>query len=356
MQTNDNLTKHAEFLKHAMANLPLVTDDLPGIGGEIKRAPEHFEVEEILPYAPCGEGEHVFVRLRRKLWNTADVAAQLAQCFGLPPVDVGWAGRKDKQAVTTQTFSLHLPMSMPMSDISSRLATLPFEILGIERHRNKIKTGHVAGNRFKIIVSEVPQSSLATAEDIAAAIRKRGVPNFYGEQRFGFDGANIMHGLRMATAGRASRKKKDLLIVSALQSALFNVWLAQRMARCQYDTILLGDVVQKRDTGGMFVVQDLNDASERFAAGAIVYTGPMYGPKMRSAENVAADHELHLLQQFDLSLDSFKALKSPGTRRQAALKIDDLNLSDHAMGLQFQFTLPPGAYATVVMREFLRPA
>lgn len=337
-----------------MANLPFVTDELPGIGGEIKTAPEHFEVEEILPYGPCGEGEHVFVRLRRKLWNTADVAAQLAQCFGIPPMDVGWAGRKDKQAVTTQTFSLHLPLSMPQNDIGRRLADLPFDILEIQRHRNKIKTGHVAGNRFKIIVSKIPQSDLAAAETIAAAIQRRGVPNFYGEQRFGHNGANIMHGLRLAASGRASRKKKDLLIVSALQSALFNVWLAQRMTRGQYETVLLGDVVQKRDTGGMFVVQDLNDALDRFAAGAIVYTGPMYGPKMRNAENVAAEHEAHLLQQYDLSPACFKALKSPGTRRHAILKIDDLQVSDHAMGLRFQFTLPPGAYATVVMREFLR--
>lgn len=354
MQTNDNLTKHTQVLKSAMANLPLVTADVPGIGGEIKVSPEHFEVEEILPYSPCGEGEHVFVRLRRKLWNTADVADQLARVFGLRPVDVGWGGRKDKQAVTTQTFSLQLPMSMPMTDIRSRLGDLPFDILEIERHRNKIKTGHVAGNRFKIIVSQVPRSSVPDAEAVAAQIRQRGVPNFYGEQRFGNDGANITRALHMADSRRASRRKKDLFIVSALQSALFNLWLAQRMDRCQYDTIILGDVVQKTDTGGMFIVQDLNDALARFASGAIIYTGPMYGAKMRSAQAQAAEYEDQLLQQLDLSLEHFKSLKSPGTRRQAVLRLSDLTLSEHAMGLQFQFTLPPGAYATVVMREFLR--
>lgn len=345
----------AETLKQAIAHLPCVCADLPGIGGAIKATPEHFQVEEVLPYAACGEGEHLFVTLRRKLWNTADVAAELARCFELKSMDVGWGGRKDKQAVTTQTFSLLLPMSMSLEAAAARLSALPFEILDLKRHRNKIKTGHVAANRFRIVLTEVTEAALAPARAIAQALRQRGLPNFYGEQRFGFDMANLDRAFQLLQRRRPVRGKQDELLVSALQSGLFNLWLAERMTRGDYRTLLPGDLAQKTDTGGLFVVQDLAEAAARFAQGAITYTGPIFGSKMMAAADAAGAHEAALLTTFALTGDDFKRLRAPGSRRRAILAMDDLTVAPDEQGLLFTFSLPPGAYATTVLREFMRP-
>ena len=343
-----------ERLKECSRHLPFVTAHLPGVGGEIKAEPEHFNVEEILPYAPCGEGEHLFVTLRRAGWNTADVAAALADRFDLKSVDVGWGGRKDKQAVTTQTFSLHLPVAVTNAQAEAALAELPFELLAVQRHRNKLKTGHVAGNRFRILLTQVGPDALTVAEPVADEIRRHGIPNYYGEQRFGFHMANIDRAMHLAERGRPARSKKDAFVVSVLQSALFNLWLTERMARDQYQTILSGDVAQKTDTGGLFVVEDVEEASERFLKGAITYTGPIFGPKMKAAADVAAQYESRILDNVDLSLDAFKRLRAPGARRMAVLTVDDLAIRQEEAGLHFTFTLPRGAYATMVMREFMR--
>jgi tRNA pseudouridine13 synthase len=352
LEANDT---RAERLKLAIAHPPHVCADLPGIGGAIKAEPEHFQVEEVLPYPACGEGEHLFVTLRRKLWNTADVAAELARCFDLKSMDVGWGGRKDKQAVTTQTFSLLLPVATTLEAAADRLGPLPFEILDLKRHRNKIKTGHVAANRFRIVLTEVTEAALAPAQAIVQALRQRGLPNFYGEQRFGFNLANIDRAFHLLQRRRPVRGKQDELLVSALQSGLFNQWLAQRMARGEYRTLLPGDVAQKCDTGGLFVVQDLAEAAARFALGAITYTGPMFGSKMMAAADAAGAHESALLAAYALTADDFRPLKAPGSRRRAILAMDDLSVQPDEQGLLFSFSLPPGAYATTVLREFMRP-
>ncbi|MBT8339783.1 MAG: tRNA pseudouridine(13) synthase TruD [Desulfatitalea sp.] len=344
----------ADRLKSAFRDLPFAGGGLPGVGGEIKAEPEHFQVEEMLPYEPCGDGEHLFVTVRRKQWNTADVAAALGKCFGLKNVQIGWGGRKDKQAVTTQTFSLLLPLDLDLERIRVRLSQLPFEILGLSRHRNKIKTGHVAANRFRILLSKVDAQAFPRAAAIAEKLRRIGVPNFYGVQRFGQGMANIDRAMAMVDQGRPARGKKDDLMVSALQGALFNIWLVQRLARGEGRTVLPGDVAQKADSGGLFVVEDVAEAQQRFNAGAILYTGPIFGPKMKAPAGRAAVHEQQLLASYDLDLATFKRLRAPGARRKALLRLDDLEIIPDAQGLWFAFTLPPGAYATVVMREFLR--
>ena len=345
-----DLGKH---LKSALLHLPFISADLPGIGGVIKASPEHFQVEELLPYAPCGEGEHVFIRLRRQGWNTADVGHELGRLFDIRSAGIGWAGRKDKHAVTTQSFSLQLPMAQPISEIESKLNGLPFEILEVRRHRNKLKTGHVAANRFDIILSEVPLDAMDTANVIAQRIQMSGIPNYYGEQRFGIDMRNVDRATAILRRGRA-RGKKEGFMVSVLQSALFNLWLKDRIERDAVNTVLKGDIVQKTDTGGMFVVEDVEEAQQRFAARKLVYTGPIFGYKMRPAGDEAHHYESGLLESFDLELDTFKPLMASGSRRRALLYIEDLSIARAADGLRFVFTLPSGAYATTVLREFTR--
>jgi tRNA pseudouridine13 synthase len=341
-------------LKHALNRLPFLTAHLPGIAGTIKAVPEHFQVEEIMPYTACGEGEHVFVTLRRKGWNTADVAQALQKAFSLKITQVGWGGRKDKAAVTTQTFSLHLPLNMRLDAVGHILDRLPFEIMGIKRHRNKIKTGHVAANRFKIVVSQPASDAWGKAQAIAEALKCGGIANYYGEQRFGWQMSNLDRAQQLVQKGRAGSGKKDRFMVSALQSALFNIWLKQRIEGGLFDVVIEGDVVRKTDTGGMFVVDDTADAAQRFAARRLVSTGPIYGYKMMAAVGRAGELEDDIMHALALDPQIFKALGAPGSRRPAQLWLEDLDISPITDGLLFCFTLPSGAYATSVLREFMR--
>ncbi len=143
-------------------------------------------------------------------------------------------------------------------------------------------------------------------------------------------------------------------MISVVQSALFNIWLRQRIESGSYEQLLTGDVVKKTETGGMFIVENHALENKRFANGEIVYTGPIYGFKMKSAMSTAGEIEAALLKQFNLTLEDFRRFRSPGSRRQAILKLTDLYITEVDDGLCFTFTLPSGAYATTVLREFTR--
>ncbi len=357
MTSNSNLTEAANRAKIAttmLSPLPFVADPLPGIGGTIKATPDHFVVEEVLPYAACGEGEHVYVTFRRTGWNTADAARIMQKRLGLAPSDVGWGGRKDKTAVVVQTLSFRCGVKHPLSEVREALADLPFEILGIDRHLNKIKTGHVAANRFTVIVSDPITDALQLALAIADQLKQTGVPNFYGPQRFGHGLKNIHKGFALFSPGKM--KPRDTFMVSVVQSALFNIWLKKRMETGDYRRLLAGDIVKKTDTGGMFIVDDPVIESPRFAAGEIVYTGPIYGFKMKAAIHAAGEREATFLDRFSLTPEDFRRLRSPGSRREAILRLTDMEIAEVDDGLRFSFTLPSGAYATTVLREFTRQA
>ena len=350
----EDAANRAEAAIAILSSLPFIADPLPGIGGAIKATPGHFVVEEILPYAACGEGEHVYITFRRAGWNTADAARIMQKHLGLTPSDVGWGGRKDKMAVVVQTLSFRCGVNHPLADVEKTLADLPFEILAIDRHRNKIKTGHVAANRFTVVVSNPEPDALPRALAIADRLKQTGVPNFYGPQRFGYGLQNIHRGFALFSAGKKGRK--DTFMVSVVQSALFNIWLKQRMQAGDYRRLLSGDVVKKTDTGGMFTVDDLAIEDPRFTAGEIVYTGPIFGFKMKPANHAAGEKEAALLRQFSLAPEDFRQFRSPGSRREAILNLTDLELAEVDDGLRLTFTLPSGAYATTVLREFTRPS
>ena len=283
------MESRVEAAVDALTALPFVSAPLPGIGGTIKSRPEHFVVEEILPYTACGQGEHIYVTFRRSGWNTADAAREFQQHLGLAPTDVGYGGRKDKTAVVEQTFSLRCGESRPLAEVERTLAELPFDILAIDRHRNKIKTGHVAANRFTIVVSQPEPDALPRARAIVERIAQTGIPNFYGPQRFGHEWQNVKRGFALFSASKKVRKNP--FMVSVVQSTLFNIWLKQRMETGSYGQLLKGDVVKKTDTGGMFTVEDLAAEALRFEKGEIVYTGPIYGFKMKAAADLLSNDD-----------------------------------------------------------------
>jgi len=337
--------------------LPTITSDLPGIGGALKQAPEHFVVEEIPLYEPSGEGDHLYVNLTRRGWNTRDVVTALARVFGLAADDIGFAGLKDRQALTTQTFSL---LRVPAEDAAVRISgELPFQVNWVSRHRNKLRTGHLLGNRFAIFVAEVTPDAMPRAMAVAAALRARGIPNFFGAQRFGQDGDNAARG-REVLLGRGPRQRwLRRFLISAFQSELFNRYLVQRINLGAFDHLLAGDVAKKHGTGGLFVVEDLDREQPRFAAGEISFTGPLFGAKMKAAAEESAALEAQILAQADLPVQAFKKADVDGGRRFGRLLLDHIELdaseleADHG-GLWLRFTLPKGAYATVVLREFMK--
>jgi tRNA pseudouridine13 synthase len=163
---------------------------------------------------------------------------------------------------------------------------------------------------------------------------------------------NIPRGFALFSAVKKGRT--DAFMVSVVQAALFNIWLKQRMENGRFRRLLAGDIVKKTDTGGMFTVDDPSVEGPRFTAGEIVYTGPVYGFKMKRPLHAAAEHEAALLAQFDLATDDFRRHRAPGSRREAILNLADLDISEVDDGLRFTFTLPAGAYATTVLREFTR--
>ncbi len=337
-----------------MEPLPYITPEDPGIGGVLKAEPDCFVVEEIPLYEPEGEGEHIYLRLARDGWTTRDIHKSLARLFGLRPVDIGYAGLKDKQARVTQTFSLALRDTDEEAAARRVREALPFEVVWARRHKNKLKPGHLLGNRFRILVAEPHEDALSRAGAIRRALEQRGLPNFYGAQRFGTQGRNEEKG-REALMGKGPREKWiRRLLLSSYQSALFNAWLVERIRKGWFETLLQGDVAKKTDTGGLFEVEDAVVESERFREGAITYTGPIYGAKMRWATGKPSDLEREVLASRGVSVETLNRARLNGSRRTARLFVGDLEIEEHPKGVCFTFSLPKGSYATTLMREFMK--
>lgn len=336
--------------------LPYITPELPGVGGRLKAEPSSFVVEEIPVYEASGEGSHLYVSLTREGWTTRKVVEALANLYGIDRGAVGYAGLKDRHARCTQTFSL--PNLQP-ADAQRIRDELPFTVNWARCHSNKLKVGHLLGNRFTITVSELsvdPDTALMRAAAIADALAARGLPNFFGAQRFGIDGQNVARG-REAFLGNGPREKwLNRLLISAYQSHLFNSYLAQRIEQGLFDRLLDGDVCKKADTGGMFEVADPAAEQPRFDRGEITYTGPLFGKKMWAAARAAAALENQILAQAGLGEEELRRCHSDGSRRPARLWLPDIALTVDLTGLQATFSLPKGAYATVVMREFIKSA
>jgi len=333
---------------------PFITPDLPGIGGEIKVRPTHFVVEEIPLYDPAGDGEHVYVRLVREGWTTRALERRLAELFDLRDVDVGSAGLKDKHARATQTFSLLL-RDLDEETVAQRIRdVLPVEVLWVRRHRNKLRVGHLLGNRFRVVVVDPAPQALARTLPVVQFLRAHGLPNYYGGQRFGVRGDNARKG-REALFGRGPRKRwLRRFLLSAYQSALFNVWLAERVERGWFERLLTGDVAKKTDTGGLFDVVDAAVELPRFQRGEITYTGPIYGSRMRWAGGEPGQLERRVMEDAGVTSEMLHRARLDGSRRVARLLLDDLSVEPHAEGLLFTFTLPKGAYATTLLREFMK--
>jgi len=345
-------------------DLPYLTADLPGIGGVLRTTPEDFFVDEEPAYPPKGEGEHVFVKIEKRGLTTQMAVERIAKALNVKARDIGVAGMKDRHAVTRQWLSLPPPTH---PEAVKALALDDVAIVEVARHPHKLRTGHVRGNRFQLRVrGVVPNIEDAVAKAQAILVRLAlppGAPNWYGEQRFGRDGDNAARGRAILNGEGFPRDRKlARLLVSALQSELFNQWLTARMADGLYATVLAGDVLHKVG-GGMFTCEDPAIDTPRLAAGEIVVTGPMFGDSMRAAPDgtPAAEREAAILAAAGLARDSFAAVRAiaEGTRRDATIAVADPTVTqiDNAGtgdAIEVTFSLPGGAYATAVMRELMK--
>lgn len=344
-----------QIIKHGgpIPEWPYITPELAGVGGEIKLSPDHFVVREIPLYQPCGEGRHLYLNLTRASMNTHAVVDQLADLFAVDSSQIGLAGLKDKQATTTQTFSLPAEGLTPES-AAERLAEGPLTLNWSGLHTNKLKRGHLLGNHFTIVVVGVADGAAEQAARIAEALTERGLPNFFGVQRFGASGDNAAKGRRILGGQGKARGWLAGLMLSAYQSLLFNLWLAMRMERGWFDQLLVGDIAKKYETGGMFGVEDAAVDTARLAAGEISHTGPIFGYKARLADGEPGELEASILAASEIDTRDFKRCRLKGSRRPGRLLLGEINISDHPEGLSFSFALPKGSYATVLLREFMK--
>jgi tRNA pseudouridine13 synthase len=343
--------------RQPLVNLPYLTAALAGIGGVLRTTPDDFFVDEEPAYPPSGAGDHVFVHIEKRGMTTPQAVERIARALAVQPRDVGVAGMKDRHAVTRQWLSLPPPVT---PEAVRGLALDDIAIVEVARHPHKLRTGHVRANRFVLRVRGVGEAAEARARAILDQLAAPpGAPNWYGEQRFGKAGDNAERGLAIVRGERPPRDKKlARLLVSSLQSQLFNDWLTARMTDGLYATVLAGDILHKLG-GGLFVCEQPEVDQPRLIAGEVVITGPMFGDRMRRPPDgsPAAEREAATLAAANLLPDAFATVRSiaEGTRRDATISVAEPAIRTiEPEVLEVAFTLPGGAYATAVMRELMK--
>jgi tRNA pseudouridine13 synthase len=343
-----------------------LTAELPGTGGLLKTQPEDFVVDELPAYAPSGEGTHTFMLVEKRGLTTAEAVQRLGRALGFRREDAGAAGQKDRQAVTRQWISA------PAVDPERALAVALEDVRVVEarRHGNKLRTGHLVGNRFRITVRGT-SDGVSRARAILERLDTLGLPNYFGPQRFGARGDNAARGKALivpSAAGDTLRRPRlpgaeRRLLVSAYQSELFNRYLDARIDEGLINRALNGDVLKKSDTGGLFTVDEaaMADAETRLTARAVVVTGPMFGHKMMAPPvgTPSRAREDAILAAEGLDATAFAAMGrlAEGTRRPLLVPVAQAEVAtgEEPASLVLTFTLPPGAYATVLLAEVMKP-
>lgn len=350
----------ARALSRFAAAMRRLTADLPGSGGILKSRPEDFIVEEIPAYLPAGDGQHTFLWVEKRELNSEEMAERLCRALSVKRAEVGLAGMKDRQAITRQWISL--PAVEPERALALQLDNIV--VLQAKKHGNKLRTGHLRGNRFIITLRDT-SDGFARAQAVLAQLGDRGIANFFGPQRFGGSGDNATQGRHLLSEMAANKsirlgKHQRRLLISALQAELFNQYLAARYDDGLLDTVLLGDVLKKTDTGGMFTVDDCSEPQQRLDTGRLAITGPIFGHSMTAPKPAtpAAQLEAKILEQANITTADFAAAAgiAEGSRRPLRVPISEPVLRDLGdRAIEIAFGLPPGSYATVLLDEIMKP-
>jgi tRNA pseudouridine13 synthase len=346
-----------------LAPPPLLTADLPGIGGRIKEVPEDFEVEEIPAYEPSGSGAFLYLWIEKRDMGAEYFIRQVARRLGISAGEVGSAGLKDRRAVTRQMISVPGSVEERVKDLDGD----GIRVLRVGRHSNKLRPGHLHGNRFRIVVRGVDPETTMRLQPLLERLRQQGVPNYYGTQRLGRDGETVLLGLAMlrgeepprtADGRRPNVRSRFLrrLALSAAQSALFNYYLSRRLEDGLFRRVLPGDVMAKWPFGGLFLVTEVEKEQTRLDARETVTAGPMFGRKTYPAAAEASAREESVLRDAGLAQANFGGFGKllAGTRRHNQMYPGELAVQLQNDSAQLTFTLPAGSYATVLLREILK--
>jgi len=331
-----------------MSDLPYA-NGTPPLSAQLRSSAEDFRVEEILGYEADGEGEHALLLVEKRGATTDWVARELARYADVPPVAVGYAGLKDRHAVTRQTFSVQLA-GKPDPDWSA-FPHAEVTVLSAARHKRKLKRGALRGNRFVLVLRQV-QGDRARAEEVLAQIAARGVPNYFGEQRFGRGGGNVEQARAMFAGRRVDRDKRQFLL-SAARSHLFNEVLAARVERGAWDTPLDGELWSLAGSRSWFGPEPFDAVlAERLARADIHPSGSLWGQGESPAGAEVAQLENQIAAAHADLVAGLVSARMDQERRPLRLIPDQLRwqwLGEDA--LELSFGLPAGAYATVVVRE-----
>ncbi len=304
--------------------------DWPATGGPripviLKAAPEDFRVEEVLAFEPDGDGEHLMVQVEKRLMGTPELAGVLARLHGLPRVDVGYAGMKDRRAVARQWFSLR-----GVADLHPGVHAVPgVRVLATTRHSRKLRKGELSGNRFAIVLRRPGPGDVEAA---LRALAEGGAPNYFGAQRFGGD--NLEQAARWLRQRRGSRLPafRRGLYLSTLRSFLFNEVLAARVRSGTWRVSLSGDVPDPQGHP----------------------TGPLWGRGRSEARDAAARVEEEALAPHGSLLEGLEHAGLRQERRTLVLSAADLAWTREAAGLRVSFRLGPGQYATSFLGDRFR--
>ncbi|MEZ5463052.1 tRNA pseudouridine(13) synthase TruD [Dokdonella sp.] len=320
----------------------------PPLQGCLRATAEDFEVEEVLGFEPDGSGEHVYLRIEKRLANTEWVARQLAHAASVPLMSVGFSGLKDRHALTRQTFSVHLP-GREGPDWTA-LGLEGVRVLSVSRHSRKLKRGVHRTNRFRIRLTDL-QGSRREALACLDRIALQGVPNYFGEQRFGHDNGNLRAATALFAGQRMGRSQRGFAL-SAARASIFNGVLSERVAEGSWNRALDGDVWMLGGTHSIFGPQALDQAlQQRLQSFDIHPTGPLWGKgPLRSTGKVAEiERDVAMASGFAAGLEAAELRQERRSLRLRPDLFDPKWESDNALWLAF--SLPSGCFATSVIRE-----
>lgn len=323
----------------------------PVLTARIRTSPEDFFVEELPAFEASGAGEHLLLTVEKCGMNTTFAARRIAAWAGVDESAIGLAGMKDRHAVTRQRFSVWLPKRIALN--IDALQSDDLRVLDHAWHSRKLPRGALAGNRFVLVLCGV-EGERAAIESRLQAIAAQGVPNYFGEQRFGRGGGNVQQAVAMFAGRRVKREERSMLL-SAARSELFNRVLAARVDAGHWNAALDGEVWMLAGSRSVFGPEAItDDLQARLDAFDIHPTGPLWGEGELRSNGIARDFEVAALAGDSASRlrDGLERAGLKQERRALRLRPEGLAwrwLDDAA--LELRFDLPPGCYATTVMRE-----
>jgi len=321
----------------------------PTTSGHLKAQNSDFKVDEIMPVQTSGMGEHLWLKIEKNGSNTDWVAQQLARHAGLKSMAVSYAGMKDRHAITTQWFSLHLP-GMEDPDFSSLISD-EFKILEQNRHDRKLKRGALSGNRFQLRITEL-KGDVAEIDDKLQNIKQCGVPNYYGEQRFGRDMGNLFKAEKMFRGELKKLKKQHRgLYLSSARSWIFNQVLSQRIQQGNWLEPIQGDVFMLNGKSACFAEDISDEIKARLAHAEINLTGCLWGEgeSMATAETFTVERSI--ADEFKSLAEGLESARLNQERRALRLMPNNLSWEINNGVLELSFDLSSGAFATMLLRE-----